>query len=118
MFKVCLCVVPLLYWGMVVAHAQVVATELESGLESGKDLFDQHCEYCHGLGQGKGATDILGRRYEGAKLGSLINRTDLTPETIRSYVRNQTPGMPRFRPSELSDADLEQLIDWLTRNSQ
>lgn len=72
---------------------------------------------CHGEGFGMGATKILQEKYKGALPALLEKRTDLTPEYIRFTVRNLTPGMPPFRPTEVSDKDLESLIAYLTRNN-
>jgi mono/diheme cytochrome c family protein len=89
----------------------------QSVLKEGEDLYLQHCEYCHGKGIGRGATVILDERYGGSLPGSLEDRTNLDGEQVRFYVRNWTPGMASFRPSEISDAQLDVLIAWLTRNN-
>jgi mono/diheme cytochrome c family protein len=39
----------------------------------------------------------------------------LTRAAIAAVVRNGTNGMPAFHPSEISDAELEQLAEWVAR---
>ena len=86
-------------------------------MDEGRELYLQHCEYCHGKGIGRGATVILDARYGDTQLGALEERTNLQAEFIRTYVRNWTPGMASFRPSEISDDQLDVLVTWLTRNN-
>jgi len=63
-------------------------------------------------------TDALAAKYKGAKPAMLEERTDLTPQFIKIFVRNGVSVMPRFRKTELSDADLEALSAYLTRNNK
>ena len=63
-------------------------------------------------------TDALAAKYKGAKPARLEERTDLTPEFIKTFVRNGVSVMPFFRKTELSDADLEALSAYLTRNNK
>ncbi len=63
-------------------------------------------------------TDALAAKYKGAKPAMLEERADLTPQFVKIYVRNGVSVMPRFRKTELSDADLEALSAYLTRNNK
>ncbi len=63
-------------------------------------------------------TDALAAKYKGAKPALLEERIDLTPELIRTFVRNGVSVMPFFRKTELSDVDLEALSAYLTRNDK
>lgn len=89
----------------------------DSELALGEKIFIDKCEYCHGDGPQKGGTHTLGARYQGALPALLTERTNLTPEYIRAVVRNWTNGMAAFRPSEITDSELDALIAYLTRNN-
>jgi len=91
----------------------------------GQEVFDQRCAACHGeipqevfgprfLPPMPG-TQALQARYRGELPAALEARTDLTPELITAVVRDGLRSMPFFRPTELSDDDLEALVAYLTR---
>jgi hypothetical protein len=47
----------------------------------------------------------------------LDQRSDLVPEFIEVIVRQGISFMPQFRKTEVSDADLQALTAYLTRNN-
>ena len=53
--------------------------------------------------------------YKGAKPAVLAERTDLTADGIKTAVRKGMFIMPRFRKTEVTDADLQTIIAYLTR---
>ena len=63
-------------------------------------------------------TDALAAKYKGTKPALLEERTDLTPQFIKIFVQNGVSVMPRLRKRELSDAELEALAAYLTRNNK
>jgi len=81
---------------------------------AGKALFDSHCAACHAPGPGHAGTQRLAQA-RGAAKAALEQRTDLTPEYIRSVVRNGLIEMPPWRLTEIDDAQLDQLVQYLTR---
>ena len=101
------------------------AQELSPSAASGKIVFDKWCEPCHGRvaggvfgGLGANAlpgTSALGVKYKGDLPAVLEDRTDLAPIYISTIVRNGLYGMPISRKTEISDADLENIIAYLTR---
>lgn len=103
----------------------VQAQELTPAQASGKVVFDKWCEPCHGRvaggvfgGLGANAlpgTSALGVKYKGDLPAVLEDRTDLAPVYIRTIVRNGLYGMPITRKTEVSEADLENIIAYLTR---
>ena len=103
----------------------VQAQELTPAQASGKVVFDKWCEPCHGRvaggvfgGLGANAlpgTSALGVKYKGDLPAVLEDRTDLAPVYIRTTVRNGLAGMPITRKTEVSEADLENIIAYLTR---
>ena len=60
-------------------------------------------------------TQALQARYRGTKPAALEQRTDLTREFVTVVVRRGLGAMPFFRPTELSDDDLDALVAYLTR---
>ena len=89
-----------------------------SSEENGRAVFNQWCIHCHGeMDRGPlPGTFSLGIKYEGALPALLEERTDLAPDFIRIVVRGGLFGMPITRKTEVSDADLENIIAYLTRD--
>ena len=52
-------------------------------------------------------TTILRRRYQESVPAVLDERTDLTPDLIRLFVRAGVNAMPSFRKTEISEAELD-----------
>lgn len=80
----------------------------------GKAAFDRWCAECHAPGHGHPGTQQL-ERTRGPALAVLEQRTDLAPALVRVIVRNGLNAMPAYRPSEISDAELEQIVLHLVR---
>jgi len=57
-------------------------------------------------------------QYQGTLPALLEERTDMSPELIRTLVRNGITIMPFFRKTEVSDTDLDALVAYLTRNNK
>lgn len=72
-----------------------------SGSPSDEALKDWHasCGYCHG--KPRGAPELRGRR--------------LPPDLIIAFARKGATGMPVFHRSELDDARLLRLAQWISR---
>ena len=80
----------------------------------GHDVFEKWCTPCHGPGPDKPGTVALAALYKGSKPAMLEERTDLTPEIVKQFVRNGVSVMPFFRKTEVSDADLDALALYLS----
>jgi len=78
----------------------------------GKEVFDRHCIHCHGPGSEPGTLQLA--RTRGEERALLTERNDLAPEYIQAVVRNGLKSMPPFVPSDLTDAQLEALVQYLT----
>jgi len=81
----------------------------------GKQVFTYWCAPCHGAGPGHPGTDALASKYKGKQPGELEKRMDLSEALIRQVVRNGISVMPIFRKTEVSDADLADIVAFLTR---
>lgn len=62
-----------------------------------KQLYNITCGYCHGRNVGP---ILLGRQ--------------LPAEYIRTMVRSGPNGMPAFRPTEISNTELDALASWIS----
>jgi mono/diheme cytochrome c family protein len=85
-------------------------------IERGHKVYDKWCFPCHGTGVGKPGTDSLAAR--GQKPAVLEERTDLTAPVIKTFVRHGVLFMPMFRKTEVSDAELDAICAYLTRNNK
>lgn len=106
-----------------VALAQPAA-DRAARIEQGKAIYEYWCATCHGaeLGlpgfDGLPGTQQLSIKYRGTSISAVLDeRTDLVPEFIKVIVRQGVSFMPHFRKTEISDADLDLLTDYLTRNN-
>jgi len=59
-------------------------------------VYKQTCGYCHG-----------------ANVGPVIRGRGLEPDAIKYMVRHGLNGMPAFRPTEISDAELAAVAEWI-----
>lgn len=78
----------------------------------GQAVFEKWCMPCHGKGDYPG-TLALEARYQGAVPAALEERSDLSPELVKYFVRNGISVMPFFRKTEVSDLELEALTRYL-----
>ncbi|MBB3927411.1 mono/diheme cytochrome c family protein [Sphingobium jiangsuense] len=78
----------------------------------GEKLFLAKCAMCHGPG-GMGA-GLLARRSDEPLLEK---RTDLTPELVIQAARMGIGNMPAVPRGEVSDADLQQIADYLSKGN-
>lgn len=62
----------------------------------GMHVYEKVCSYCHDIG-----------------VGPLIKRTEKPAEYIHYIVRNGFRAMPAFRASEINDAELKLLADFI-----
>ena len=70
-----------------------------ASLQSGQKLFLQHCHQCHPRGEGG--------------LGPPLNNKPAPAFLVKLQVRTGLGSMPSFHKNELSDEELNQLIDYL-----
>lgn len=77
---------------------------------SAEQIYATRCAYCHDAG-GWGTRALAKRMPEDQAL--LLQRSDLPAAYTKYVVRRGLRSMPAFNPSELTDAELDALADWL-----
>jgi mono/diheme cytochrome c family protein len=82
-------------------------------LARGEEIYTYWCQPCHGAETIKPGTAALAAKYQGTIPAPLAARSDLTPEFVKLMVRQGISMMPFFRPTEISDADLDALAAYL-----
>ena len=83
--------------------------------DQGEVLFGRECAFCH-VGKSTGAL-MLGRRL-GKENADLTKRKDLEADYVKAVVRNGLVNMPPFSRVELTDAELDAIAVYLTRNAK
>lgn len=119
------------------SSAWTTVTYAEGSAPRGKLMFARFCVACHGAapptpsggppgpgGPSPGGpmgggpmvppgTAELQVKYGSKEMAELEKRTDLAAETVIYFVRHGTGVMPPIRKTELSDADLKSIADYL-----
>ena len=80
----------------------------------GKQVFDRWCASCHADSVRAPGTVALAAKYGKDMPAALELRDNLTPEVVQMFVRNGVSIMPRFRKTEISDAELAALGRYLS----
>jgi (+)-pinoresinol hydroxylase len=103
---------------LVLGGPHAIAAEPTAALtarqEQGRKLYNGTCVYCHG--PNVWGTFTLERRL-GEDHALLEQRTDLVAPYVKTVVRAGLGSMPAFRRTELSDADVDAIVDYLTRSN-
>lgn len=89
-----------------------------SAIERGAAVYNNWCGACHSKDQRNApGTMSLQFKYQGRLPAALEDRRDLTPESVKRYVRQGVAMMPFFRKTEVGDAELDALAAYLTQAS-
>jgi mono/diheme cytochrome c family protein len=91
----------------------VAAAEVAVAPMSGKQVFEHYCIQCHGPGDWPGTMQLA--RTRGKDRALLAERKDLAPDYVTAIVRHGLKSMPPFAPSDLTDAKLKALVEFLTK---
>jgi mono/diheme cytochrome c family protein len=103
---------PIAAWSRTKAGVEDNGTPVERGAA----VFNNWCSACHSRGpQNAPGTTSLQFKYQGKVPAALEDRTDLTVDFVKLFVRNGVATMPQFRKTEVGDADLDALAAYLTR---
>jgi (+)-pinoresinol hydroxylase len=100
------------------AAAPVLAQEPAVQQAQGRAVYVKWCAPCHDPGVTHPGTHALTVKYQGVKSGVLLEWTDLPPAMVKVLVRHGISVMPQFRKTEISDADLDALAAFLSRNTR
>lgn len=108
LFNQCTAIAALLaFTGFGAANAAAPAADI------GRATYERWCSHCHDPGLLHPGTNALTVKYKGTKSGVIREWNDLTPELVRFWVRNGISVMPPFRKTEISDAQLAALAQFL-----
>ena len=94
-----------------------------AAIERGRAKFEHTCAPCHGDGVGDDGramlpgTDALRIKYQGALPALIEQRTDLNVDAIRTFVRRGTWSMPPFRPTEVTESDIQDIAAYLRQSA-
>jgi len=83
----------------------------ERGPLSGEELYALWCADCHDPGPGHPGTLRLEGRLEGDE--AVLAKRANDPDVVRFAVRNGFGMMPPFRATEITDEELERIVDHL-----
>jgi mono/diheme cytochrome c family protein len=107
----------------VLACSTGVSAQDAGSVQRGQAKFEHSCAPCHGAGVGDDGramlpgTDALRIKYQGSLPALLEQRTDLNVEAIRTFVRRGTWSMPPFRPTEVTERDIQDIAAYLRQSS-
>ena len=100
-------------YGMLVLEPTVASGQTAAG-QRGQAVYEHWCTPCHGAGPGNPGTQSLEIKYRGELPAVLEEREDLTPEFVRTMVREGILMMAPFRKTEVTDAELDDIAAYLT----
>jgi mono/diheme cytochrome c family protein len=83
--------------------------------EKAPAAYEKWCTPCHAPGPGHPGTQSLQLKYNNSLPAALEERTDLTPEIVKTMVRQGVLMMAPFRKTEVSDAELEAIAAYLAK---
>jgi mono/diheme cytochrome c family protein len=82
-------------------------------LSGGATLFNENCADCHAAGLIQ--PGYLALQLMGMQPAALSQQTNLNSTLINYAARNGIGAMPAFTPTQLTDAQLQQIVTYLTR---
>lgn len=81
---------------------------------TGEAAFERWCGTCHADGPRMPGTVAIAVRYNGTRPGALEQWPGGVPRALTIYVARHGIGpMPRFRKTEIDDAELAEIADYL-----
>jgi mono/diheme cytochrome c family protein len=104
----------------VIAAQALIGAGIAQNASHGKQVFEVWCAGCHEPLPGRSfeppaGTYVLHQRYNG-RIPEALEQNDLKPDYIRQMVRNGKNMMPQTRKTELSDQDLADLVEYLSKS--
>ena len=92
---------------------QQSAAQQQPVVETGRAVYEYWCATCHAAGPGMPGTQALEVKYNGNLPAVLTQRQDLTAEFVAVIVRTGISVMPPFRKTEITDAELAALGEYI-----
>lgn len=83
----------------------------------GEIVYEDWCEICHALEANMPGTDRI-REVFGEERVNLRDSPFVSEETLRAIVRSGRGMMPPFRRTEISNAQLDELVDYLVAENE
>ena len=102
-----------------VVSAAAADEDSKPSIAAGKVVFERVCAPCHGKGPGTDGARMLpgsaalAARYQGKLSPYLEDRSDLTADALKAFVRRGIGAMPMFRKTEISDSQIEAVAAYL-----
>ncbi len=109
---------------LMAANVGLAVAEENPAVERGRTVFAHYCAPCHASGRGAdGApmlpgTHALYLKYKGSKPALLEQRSDLSFELIKTFVRSGVASMPPLRKTEVTDDDLKAIAVYLAESAR
>lgn len=110
----CQFLLPIVIAGCALAVPATIAQgqeEANTGM-TGAQVYARWCSDCHSTPMSPGSM-ALQRRYQGTVPAILDQRSNLSPAFVSVVVRRGMGFMPSFRKTEISDAELARVADYL-----
>lgn len=83
---------------------------------TGAEVFAKNCSYCHAPGDEHAGTRQL-RDTRGDEFAVLQQRTDLQTDYVETIVRHGLNAMPPFKPTAITDDELDRLAKYLAKGN-
>jgi mono/diheme cytochrome c family protein len=100
-----------------IAFALASLTSIAGAAEpSGQAVYEHWCAPCHAPGPGHPGTQSLQMKYAGKVPAVLLDRTDLSPQVVATFVRQGVLLMAPFRKTEITDTELKALSAYVAKN--
>ena len=80
--------------------------------QDGEAIYQANCSHCHDPGMNNPGTQQL-TKTRGEENGILIDRDNLVDVYVKTIVRNGLNGMPTFKPTQITDSELDALAEFL-----
>lgn len=99
------------------------ATAVPRAVAVGRAAFQRVCAPCHARGPGLDGSPMLpgaaalALRHRGAVSPFLEERSDLSAEVLRVFVRQGSGTMPMFRRTEISDEEIAALAAYFAASA-
>jgi mono/diheme cytochrome c family protein len=93
----------------------MVAAPALGAAPDGAKVYQKWCAPCHAPGITHPGTHALMAKYAGQKSGVITEWPDLTPDYVRTMVRTGISVMPQFCKTEITDAELGALAEFVAR---